>query len=82
MAKRRNGQCAACGAWVDGLGRLCDACSAPVVVRATRVVRATFKREPEELVVNEAPEHPLCEDAPACLQCRERLGLGLLPGLG
>lgn len=88
MARQRKGfTCTGCGAPLssDEQGPDCAACSRPAVARARRTVRAYARDRVGESPAALTGEHGprLCEDAPACAVCRERMGLSpTLPGLG
>lgn len=58
MRRRRNGQCSLCGAWLayDEKGRKCGPCKAPVVREARKVVRAHYRNDREERVIDTAEE--------------------------
>lgn len=86
MSRRRGFRCTSCGVHLnaDETTR-CIPCSAPAVRRGVQQFWAAVKPEPEEktVAISQGQGHgpDLCEDAPACLVCRERLGLSEL-GLG
>lgn len=88
MARKRSGfQCRACGAPLssDEQGPDCAACSRPAVVRARRTVRAYARDRVSDAAALAPSGHgpEMCEDAPCCSVCRERMGLSpTLPGLG